>query len=120
MIRKEGQSLPIDLTGKAVLVSVSRHRKADQQDDFFTLFLKQSGIDLTSVDIAATAFSNLLEDRPVHPLPFETHLFLVLAWGTLEGALCYRLRTRFAVPPLPALCVATLLLSVSTAALAPR
>ncbi|MHC1744738.1 MAG: CHASE2 domain-containing protein [Syntrophobacteraceae bacterium] len=107
-------SLPIDLKGKAIFVGVSRHRTADQQDDFFTVFSKESGIDLTGVEIAATAFANLLEDRPVQPLPFGAHQILVLAWGTLAGGLCYRLRTRFAIPVLSVLCVAALLLAVET------
>jgi adenylate cyclase len=88
LIQAEDPSLPIDLKGKAVFVGVSRHRTADQQDDFFTVFSKDSGVDLTGVEIAATAFSNLLDDCPVRPLSLATHLLLVLAWGTLAGVLC--------------------------------
>ncbi len=112
VIQPEEAPLPIDLKGKAVFVGVSRHRTADQEDDFFTVFSKESGIDLTGVEIGATAFANLLEDRSVRPVPVATHLTLVLAWGTLAGVLCYRLRTRAAIPALSVLCVAALLLAV--------
>lgn len=112
IIQPEDAHLPVALKGKAVFIGVSHHRTADQEDDFFTVFSKESGIDLTGVEIGATAFANLLEDRPVQPLPVAAHLGLVLVWGMLSGALCYRLRTRFAIPVLSALCVAALLLAV--------
>lgn len=112
LIETEDAPPPVDLKGKAVFVGVSRHRTADQEDDFFTVFSKESGIDLTGVEIGATAFANLLEDRPVRPVPAAAHLVLVLAWGTLAGLLCYRLRTRVAIPVLSVLCLAALFLAV--------
>lgn len=112
LIRSDGGPVPLDLNGKAVFVGVARHRTADQQDDFLTVFSKDTGIDLTGVEIAATAFANLLEDRPVRPIPFGFHQILLLAWGTLVGMLCYRLRTRAAMPVLMALSAAVLLSAV--------
>ncbi len=100
LIQSGDGPLPLDLAGKAVFIGVARHRTADQQDDFFTAFSKETGIDLTGVEIAATAFANLLEDRPVRPVPHGLQQLLLLVWGILTGVLCYRLRTRIAIPVL--------------------
>lgn len=108
LIFGDAEPLAPQLSGKVVFVGVARHRTADQQDDFFTVFSRSSGIDLTGVEIAATAFSNLLEDRPVRPLSFAAHQALIFAWGMISGVLCYGMRTRFAIPALSVLWLAYL------------
>jgi adenylate cyclase len=43
------------------------------------------------VEIAATAFANLLEDRPLTPLDWPMHVLIVFAFGLLLGLACVAL-----------------------------
>jgi adenylate cyclase len=62
-----------DLSGKAVFVGLSERSPLDQKDGFNTVFSESSGLDISGVEIAATAFANLLEDR-LFILSFWAHL----------------------------------------------
>jgi adenylate cyclase len=59
---------PVDLNGKAVFVGYSERLQPEQLDEFYTVFSQKNGLSLSGVEIAATAFANLLEDLPVTPL----------------------------------------------------
>ncbi len=76
-----------DLQGKAVFVGYSERLHPEQLDEFYTVFSQDNGLNLSGVEIAATAFANLLEDLPVTPLPLPVFYGLLLAWGVLAGAL---------------------------------
>ncbi|NTU61189.1 MAG: CHASE2 domain-containing protein, partial [Caldiserica bacterium] len=54
-----GLNLP-DLTGKVVFVGFSDLYDPGQPDRFYTVFTNADGVDLSGVEIAATAFGNLL------------------------------------------------------------
>ena len=56
----EGKPVP-DLTGRAVFVGVAE-RSSTNVDSFYTVFTTSDGIDISGVEIAATAFANLLDD----------------------------------------------------------
>lgn len=71
--------------GKAVFVGHSERFRLVQKDGFYTNFSQSSGLDLSGVEIAATAFSNLLTDQPIHPLDRGFHLILVFLWGAAIG-----------------------------------
>ncbi len=77
-----------DLKGKAVFVGLSELVQPEQRDGFNTVFSQADGLDITGVEIAATAFANLLEDLPVRPLGIPAHIALVFVWGLLIGILC--------------------------------
>jgi adenylate cyclase len=86
--------------GRAVFVGVSARHPSEQdriRDDYHTVFSRADGLELSGVEIAATAFANLLEGRVVHPLTFAAQSRWLLAWGLLLGGLCIGLRTRHAV-----------------------
>ena len=87
----------LDFYGKAVFVGLSELLRPEQKDGFYTVFSQKSGIDISGVEIAATAFANLLEDRPVRPLGFRMHLASVFLWGLVLGVLCLLLPTGIAV-----------------------
>jgi adenylate cyclase len=74
---------PLDVRGKMVFVGFSETRQPDQQDDFQSVFSQRSGINLSGVEVGATAFANLLEERTLAALPMPLHLSLVLALGFL-------------------------------------
>jgi len=86
-----------DLQGKAVFVGYSERLHPEQLDEFYTVYSQANGLNLSGVEIAATAFANLLEDFPVTPLPLQAYYGLLLAWGILAGAL-FRL-----LPAVPAI-----------------
>jgi adenylate cyclase len=79
-------------TGKAVFVGLSGQFRSEQRDGFHTVFSDPSGLDISGVEIAATAFANLLEGRRVRP-PESTSLVVGLLLGGLAlGAACRLLR----------------------------
>ncbi|UCG11876.1 MAG: adenylate/guanylate cyclase domain-containing protein [Deltaproteobacteria bacterium] len=79
---------PLDFTGKAVFVGLSERMRPEQKDGFYTTFSQSSGVDISGVEIAATAFANLMEDMPVRPLSISGHVATVFFWGLLLGILC--------------------------------
>ncbi|HEY8519351.1 MAG TPA: adenylate/guanylate cyclase domain-containing protein [Gammaproteobacteria bacterium] len=74
------------LRGKVVFVGYSESRQSEQQDDFISVFSLRSGQNLSGVEIAATAFANLLEQSSIRPLPPAAHVGVVLVVGFLYGA----------------------------------
>ena len=88
--------MPVDLHGKAVFVGYSERLQPERLDEFYTAFSQNNGVHLSGVEIAATAFANLLENLPVTPLPRPAGFLLLLAWGLLIGAVARLL------PALPA------------------
>jgi adenylate cyclase len=78
----------IDLKGKAVFVGLSEILLADRKDSFYTVFSQANGIFISGVEIAATAFSNIIEDTPVKPISLPFHILIILLWGILVGIIC--------------------------------
>ena len=53
---------------------------------------------MSGVEIGATAFANLLEDRTLHPLPPLWHCLVVLGWAALLGGGLTRVSTGLVIP----------------------
>jgi adenylate cyclase len=81
----------LDVRGKAVFVGLSAHTGVEQRDGVTTVFSDPNGLDLSGVEVAATAFGNLLEGRAVEPLPVGAQLGLAIGWGLALGMLSWRL-----------------------------
>ena len=79
---------PLDLRGKAVFIGFSEHEWPERQDEFHTVFSQADGSDLSGVEIAATAFANLLEDKPVRLCSGPVFLLIISLWGILLGLVC--------------------------------
>jgi adenylate cyclase len=79
----------LDFKGKTVFIGLSEHLRPEQQDGFHTVFSQKSGVDISGVEVAATAFANLIEDRPVRPLGFLGSAVTVLFWGVVLGLICF-------------------------------
>ena len=77
-----------DLKGKAVFVGLSEILLADRKDSFYTVFSQANGIFISGVEIAATAFSNIIEDTPVKPVGLTIYMLIILLWGILAGIAC--------------------------------
>lgn len=77
--------------GKVVFVGFSAFSQPEQdriRDDYETVFSERSGLNISGVEIAATAFANLLDDRPVRPVPFLWQIGVITLWGIALGAAC--------------------------------
>ena len=94
---KAGASVP-DLRGKAVFVGFSDLYDPGQPDRFYTVFSGEDGVDLSGVEIAATAFANLLADRSIRPAGALPALALILVFGFALGVSAYLFPAMVGVP----------------------
>jgi adenylate cyclase len=78
----------VDVKGKAVFVGHSPLSQQEQIDRFYTVFSRPDGLDISGVEIAATAFANLLETKPVRPFRFAAHTAILFLWGATIGIIC--------------------------------
>ena len=81
-----------DIKGKAVFVGLSQLSPVDQKESFFTVYSRH-GLDISGIEIVATAFANLLENMPVKPVDFRLYLVIIFFWGILLGFICKRFST---------------------------
>ena len=105
--------MKLDLRGKAVFVGLSENIRLVQKDGFYTVFSQPNGLDISGVEIAASAFANLLEDNPIQPLVFPKHHLTIFFWGILLSLLCF-----FLPPTLAAIGVIILSILYLTTAVA--
>ena len=92
MQNRDGAEKPFNLKGKAVFIGRSVFSPAEQSESFYTVFSQEEGLDLSGVEIAATAFANMLEDMVVRPLSPVNHILLIVLYGMTIGILCRYLR----------------------------
>jgi len=87
---KEGKlgDKEVNLRDKAVFVGLSEGLLAERKDSFYTVFSQANGLFISGVEIAATAFSNLLEDESLKPLQLHIFIPLILLWGIVVGVIC--------------------------------
>jgi len=78
----------IDLRGKAVFIGLSENLLAERKDSFHTVFSTPKGIFISGVEIAATAFLNLLTNTTIKPARPDYQILTLLGWGLLVGVLC--------------------------------
>jgi adenylate cyclase len=82
----------LDLTGKTVFIGYSDLYNPGQVDGFYTVFTQRAsegGVDLSGVEIMATAFANLLTDRSVRPSDTQITVGIMLLFGLLVGGLSF-------------------------------
>lgn len=80
----EAEFEQLDLKGKAVFVGVSASSFSEQdelRDDYVTVFNQLDGLQISGVEIAATAFANLLDNHSVRPIPLIGTLFILFVFG---------------------------------------
>lgn len=102
------QELP-EIAGKAVFIGLSEIRQPEQRDGFNTVFSKSDGTDLSGVEIAATAFLNLLEETPIRPPSRAVFLGICLVWAIILTYTCL-----FISPLLSTIIIALLLLTYAS------
>jgi adenylate cyclase len=74
--------------GKAVFVGLSEILLAERKDSFYTVFSQGNGVFIGGVEIAASAFLNILGDATIVPISLPAHIGLLLCWGIAVGVLC--------------------------------
>lgn len=82
----------VDFKGKVVFIGSSDIYPYKQGDTFRTVFSQPNGLDLSGVEICATAFANLLEGLPVQPINFPAYLITIALFGIAVGMMCFLLR----------------------------
>jgi adenylate cyclase len=87
-----------DLRDRVVFVGYSDLYEPDQPDRFYTVFTGNDGVDLSGVEIMATAFANLLTDRTLRPANAAVSAGLLLIFGLLVGGLASCLPALAAIP----------------------
>ena len=81
----------LDLNGKAVFVGLSEDMRSEYKDGdgFHTAFSEsKSGLKISGVEIAASAFANFLENKPIKPTVIPVNYAIIFLWGFLIGILC--------------------------------
>jgi adenylate cyclase len=69
------------LRGKTVFVGYAGNYQPRQKDGFYTVFSQPNGLDLSGVEIAATAYANLLSSETISPLGNGALALLLLCYG---------------------------------------
>ncbi len=90
----------MDFKDKVVFVGFSGATQPEQdivRDDYHTVFSNPDGLFISGVEIAATAFANLLENKPVRPLPLSGSLGMLFLFGFTMTMACMVLSTRESV-----------------------
>lgn len=83
--------------GKVVFVGYGEIRHTEQVEHFSTVFSRGDAADLSGVEIAATAFSNLLDDRTLRDLTLRDWVVLTFLAGFAAFVVCYGLGNRVAI-----------------------
>ena len=94
-----------DFKGKAVFVGVTEDLRAEQMGGFYTVFSQKGGENLSSVELAATVFSNLLEIQPIGMISPAAQAVMLFTWGLMIGFLCRQLPGYRAAIIVVALCL---------------
>ncbi len=89
-----GDAIPGDLKGKVVFIGLSEQLRPEVKDGFYTVFSQPDGLDISGVEIAASAFANLLEDLPVKPLKIGRAYFNCCSLGNDINYFVFTVPTR--------------------------
>ncbi len=79
------------LKDKMIFVGYSAELQWEQKDGFYSVYSRQDGLDISGVEIAATATANLLQGRSIQTLSPMVHFAILLFWGLLIGILAIQL-----------------------------
>ena len=90
----ESDSVLESLKDKLVFVGFSEHRQWEQQDGFYSVYSNEEGLDISGVEITATAAANLIDGFSVQPLSLFNQILvlllisacLVFAYNSTRGA----------------------------------
>ena len=84
--------------GKMVFVGYAEIHRPEQIEHFATVFSSAHGLALSGVEIAATAFTNLLHDSSIRPAALPLWVLITLLAGITSTLLCLLVPSRLALP----------------------
>lgn len=87
-----------DLTNAMIFVGRADLSHPDQSDRYYTSFTGKDGVDLSGVEIMATAYANLLSGRTLAPSSAAISALAVVTFGLLVGIMAFLLPATFSVP----------------------
>ena len=87
----------LNLRNKAVFVGFSERIQPEQKDNFNTVYSQPNGLDLSGVEIAATAFENLLHNKTLSPLRPMQFIVLIFLFGYLIAYLARLFKPALAI-----------------------
>lgn len=88
----------LDLAGKAVFIGVAELDDPGQPDGFYSVFTRPDGVDLSGVEIAATAFANMLTGRAIEPASATSAAAVIAGLGLAAGVAAALLPALVVVP----------------------
>lgn len=77
-----------EANGKALFIGLSQLLRPEQRDGFYTVFSQPNGIDMSGVEVGATAFANILDGTQIQPLGPRKAILLLVLWGFLLSFVC--------------------------------
>ncbi|HNP26846.1 MAG TPA: adenylate/guanylate cyclase domain-containing protein, partial [Nitrosomonas sp.] len=83
--------------GKVVFVGLSSTTQSENEqirDAYHSVFTDPDGVKISGVEIAATAFANLLKNKPVRPFPYAGSMGLLFIMGLTLGVIFPLLSSR--------------------------
>ena len=100
LMTEDGIAGSKDLSNDMVFVGRSdrKHFQVGNRGDTFYTSFRAQGIDLSGVEIMATAYANLLSGQALTPAPLSSSALAVVAFGLVVGVLAYLLPATAAVP----------------------
>lgn len=96
--RVESAGSSRDMSHHMVFVGSSDPFDPDQPDRYFTSFTGKDGVDLSGVEIMATAYANLLTRRAIRPASTTTTAISIALFGVVVGGLVFLLPATAGVP----------------------
>ncbi|MFW6357221.1 MAG: CHASE2 domain-containing protein [bacterium] len=94
----EGKLTGVDIKNKAVFVGKAENVRPEDQEGFHTVYSQSDGMDLSGVEIAATAFANIHERAFLVPFSMPWNIFLVFVWGGLLALVMVKLPLHRSIP----------------------
>ena len=85
---------PLGLRGKVVFVGFADEKRWEPREKFAIAFRGGGGA-LTGVELAATAFGNLLDGSSLQPTPARAHALIAFVAGFATALICYAMAAGF-------------------------
>lgn len=82
-ILEKDLSLSAKLKNRWVFVGFAEQLQPEQTDYFYTVFSGSDGVDISGVEITATALANLLQDNMIQPMSTMSQLFFIMSWSVI-------------------------------------
>ena len=111
VVGEANNELTRKFAGKVVFVGATDIDRADQIDSFKTVFSTADGIDISGVEIAATAFMNLLNASSVVPLAPHISIAIVYGFAVVTVILFMTVTLRYVYAALPLIALLYLLVA---------